>query len=96
MVKMIKRILILLLIPFISFSQNTDDLFSERGEVYFSFQYENRNQLNKISDIVSIDHKTTDKIAYAYANKKEFSEFLKLDIEYTIIKKEPLNFTKSS
>ena len=96
MVKMIKRVLILLLIPFISFSQNTDDLFSERGEVYFSFQYENRNQLNKISDIVSIDHKTTDKIAYAYANKKELSEFTKLDIEYTIIKKEPLNFTHVS
>ena len=36
--------------------------------------------------------KTTDETAYAYANKKEFSEFLKLDIDYTIIKKKPLNF----
>ena len=93
---MIKKILFLLLIPFLGFSQNIDDLFSEKGEIYFSFEYTNKSQLNQISDIVSIDHKTTDKIAYAYANKREFSEFLKLDINYTIIKKEPLNFTPIS
>ena len=61
--KMIKRILFLLLIPFFSFSQNVDDLFSKKGEIYFSFEYENKNQLNKLSAIISIDHKTNDKIA---------------------------------
>ena len=64
-----KNILLLLLIPFLGFSQNIDDLFTERGEIYFSFNYENRNQLNEISDIISIDHKTNSEIAYAYANK---------------------------
>ena len=52
---MTKKILFILLIPFLSFSQNIDKLFIERGEVYFSFEYKNKNQLNEISDIVSID-----------------------------------------
>jgi len=91
-----KKILFLLLIPFLGFSQNIDDLFSEKGEIYFSFEYTNKSQLNQISDIVSIDHKTNSELAYAYANKKEFSEFLKLDIDYKIIKKEPKNFSNIS
>ena len=88
-----KKILFLLLIPFLGFSQNIDDLFSEKGEIYFSFEYINKSQLNQISDVVSIDHKTNSELAYAYANKKEFSEFLKLDIDYKIIKKKPKNFS---
>ena len=52
---MTKRILFFLLIPFIGFSQNIDDLFTERGEIYFSFNYENRNQLNEISDIILLN-----------------------------------------
>ena len=95
-VKMSKKILLLLLLPYISLSQNIDDLFSEKGEVYFSFQYKNKSHLNNLSKIISIDHKTTDEIAYAYANKKEFSEFLKLNVNYTMIKKDALNFTKGS
>ena len=83
--KMIKKILFLLLIPFFSFSQNVDDLFSKKGEIYFSFEYENKNQLNKLSAIISIDHKTNDKIAYAYANKSEFTKFLQQGISYQLI-----------
>ncbi|MBC8267055.1 MAG: zinc carboxypeptidase [Flavobacteriales bacterium] len=84
---MIKKILLLLLIPFLGISQNINEIFSERGEVYFSFEYNNKNQLNKISDIISVDHKTNSEIAYAYANKKEFSDFLNIGIDYTIIPK---------
>ena len=91
-----KKILFLLLIPFLGFSQNIDDLFSEKGEIYFSFEYTNKSQLNQISDVVSIDHKTNSELAYAYANKKEFSEFLNLNIDYKIIKKEPKNFSNIS
>ena len=93
---MTKRILFFLLIPFIGFSQNIDDLFTERGEIYFSFNYENRNQLNEISDIISIDHKTNSEIAYAYANKSEFTAFLKLGIDYKIVKKEILNYPNTT
>ena len=85
---MIKKTFLLVLIPFISLSQNIDSLFSEKGEIYFLFKYKNKNQLNKISHIISIDHKTNKELAFAYANKKEFNEFLKLEIDYTIIKKE--------
>jgi len=93
---MIKQILLILLIPFISFSQDIENLFSEKGEVYFSFEYKNKNHLNAISNIVSIDHKTNEEIAYAYANRKEFTEFLKLKINYKIIKEKPLNFLYKS
>jgi len=93
---MTKKILFLLLIPFIGFSQNIDNLFSDRGEIYFSFEYKNRTQLNTISDVVSVDHKTNAELAFAYANKKEFAEFLKFEIEYTIIPHKAPNFINRS
>jgi len=91
-----KKIFLLLFIPFFSFSQNINSLFPDKGEVYFSFQYDTKHQLNTLSKIVSIDHKTNSEIAYAYANKKEFSEFLNLNIDYKIIKEEPKNFSNIS
>ena len=45
-----------------------------------------------ISDIVSIDHKTNADLAYAYANKQQFSAFIKLGIDYEIIKEETIEF----
>jgi len=91
-----KKILFLLLIPFLGFSQNTNALFSDKGEVYFSFEYKNKHQLNTISDIVSVDHKTNSEIAYAYANQREFIAFIQLGIDYTIIKKESLKYLQNS
>jgi len=91
---MIKKILILLLFPFCLLSQDIEHLFLKNGEVYFSFKYKNKEQLDKLSKIISIDHKTNAEVAYAYANKKEFSEFLKKDIIYQIIEKKPIYFTK--
>ena len=41
-------------------------------EKSFSFEYRNKVELNNISKIVSIDHKITPELTYAYANKKEF------------------------
>ena len=83
-----QKILFILLIPFLTFSQNIDELFLEKGEVYFSFKYKSKSQLNALSKIISIDHKTNSEIAYAYANKKEFQEFLKQNINYELIVKE--------
>ena len=91
-----KNIVFLLLIPFIGLTQNIDDLFSERGEIHFSFEYVNKHQLNIISDIVSIDHKTNADLAFAYANKKEFVKFLELQIDYTIIPHKPLKLKQES
>ena len=91
-----KKIILLLFFPILSFGQSIDYLFSERGEIYFSFEYKNKLQLNIISDIVSIDHKTNADLAYAYANQKEFTKFLALEIEYKIIIKEPLKYEQES
>ena len=91
-----KKILLLLFIPVFSFSQNMDNLFFEKGEVYFSFEYENKHQLNALSEIVSIDHKTNAEMAFAYANKKEFTKFLELGIEYNIIPKKILNYPNTT
>ena len=91
-----KKILLLLFIPLLSFSQNTNNLFSKKGEVYFSFEYKNKTQLNNISDIVSLDHKTNNTTAFAYANKDEYTNFLKLEIEHTIIPKKRLNYKNGS
>ena len=93
---MTKKILLILFLPLISFSQNIDKLFHKRGEINFSFKYNNKIQLNKISDIISIDHKTNSHTAYAYANKKEFKDFLELDIDYDIIKHKPSKLIQSS
>ena len=76
---MTKKILLILFLPLISFSQNIDELFHERGEINFSFKYNNKIQLNKISDIISIDHKTNSHTAYAYANRKEFNRQITFD-----------------
>ena len=52
---MLKKTLFLLLFPLLAFTQNIDGLFNNRGEIYFSFKYKNKNQLDAMSDIVSID-----------------------------------------
>ena len=59
----------------------------------FLFEYEDKNQLNNISKIISIDHKTNSTKAYAYINKDEFIKFLDLKIIYKIIDKKKLNFS---
>ena len=91
-----KKTLLLLLIPFIGFSQNMDNLFSKEGEIYFSYEYENKNHINELYKIISIDHKTNAAIAYAYANKFEFAKFLQKGISYQLIEKKPLNYINNS
>ena len=91
-----KKILLFLFFPILSFSQSIDHLFFEKGEINFSFQYKNKLQLNMISNIVSIDHKTNADLAYAYANQKQFLAFIKLGIDYEIIEKKIIQFENGS
>ncbi len=93
---MTNKILLFIIVPIMSFSQNIDNLFTDRGEIYFSFQYKNTSQLNTISDIISIDHKTNDTLAFAYANKKEYIKFRELSIAHKIIPFKPLKFTNQN
>ena len=95
--KVIKNIFIrlILVLPFTVISQSIDDIFLDKGEVYFSFEYEDKEALDKLSKIISIDHNTNSEIAFAYANKHEFKKFLLEDINYTILEKKDLNYDQS-
>ncbi|MDA3813684.1 MAG: M14 family zinc carboxypeptidase [Candidatus Cloacimonetes bacterium] len=66
--------LLLLLIP----------LFAKSNEIYFKFQVNSKEEVNKISRLISIDNVVGNTV-YAYANRKELSEFDKLDYNYTLI-----------
>ena len=79
------RILILLFFPLSIVCQNIDKIFFKKNEVYFSFNYEKKSQLDKLSKIISLDHKIEKTTAYAYANKKQFEKFLKENIEFKLI-----------
>ena len=80
-----RKILLIFIFPISLIGQNIDQIFSEKTEIYFSFKYTNKNHLDRLSKIISIDHKTNKTIAYAYANKKQFKEFLEKEIQYYII-----------
>ena len=43
-------------IPF--HSQDLDDLFKDKKEVYFKFKFESVAKTNSLSNIISIDHKS--------------------------------------
>ena len=79
------RILILLFFPLSIVCQNIDKIFLKKNEVYFSFNYEKKSQLDRLSKIISLDHKIEKTTAYAYANKKQFENFLKENIEFKLI-----------
>ena len=60
------------------------DYLNRKGEVYFSFKVNDKSIFNKLSDIISLDDVGGEDIT-AYANKNEFSEFLKLNIDYKVL-----------
>ena len=62
-----------------------EGLFSERNEVYFSFEKPGEKELLSISGIVSIDRPDKSDEITAYANRQQFSNFLELGIEYKIL-----------
>ncbi len=89
-------ILLLLIYPNLILSQNIDDFFKNRKEIYFGFKFKNKQELNKLSKIISLDHKITADSAFAFANKKEFNEFIKYNIPYKIIKFKKIKYELNS
>ncbi len=55
-----------------------------RGEVYFSFQLSDLSQLSALSPKISIS-KLQGNTIYAFANQKEFSNFLTYKIDYKVL-----------
>lgn len=60
-----------------------DSLFSTKGEIYFTFLKGNHDLAN-LSRIISIDRVQGESI-FAYANRREFAEFLKHENNFVIL-----------
>jgi len=84
-------ILVLLLFLFspagksqISEFEKAQEYFTAKGEVYFTFQIQTKTELAALSKIISIDN-YSDRQVFAYANQKEFLNFIELGYTYTIL-----------
>ena len=72
------------------FSQNQaiesplDKVFKEKTERYFKFNINSKKEIHSLTNIISIDN-VIDNEVFAYASKKDFKEFLKLNIAYTLL-----------
>lgn len=89
--KNIAALLLFLALSINAFSQDNycnkqlaKDYLNSKGEVYFKFEVFDKASINEISSIISIDN-VKDFEVFAYANKEEFDNFLKLNIPYWVL-----------
>ncbi|MEI6900281.1 MAG: M14 family zinc carboxypeptidase, partial [Bacteroidota bacterium] len=73
----------------ISYSQTNDtssanQLLKNRGEVYFRARLKNREELDTICTMVSVDD-FRDGCIYAYANRQEWINFLKMNKDFELL-----------
>lgn len=61
-----------------------DDYFKTSGEIYFTFEIGTHSDLESLTRVISIDNISGNQV-YAYANRKEFDNFLKRGIPYNIL-----------
>lgn len=61
-----------------------DSIFQNKGEVYFKFNINSKNEIVSLTNIISIDN-INKNIVFAYANKSEFQEFLNLNFSFEIL-----------
>lgn len=62
----------------------TDSLFANRGEVFFNFRLKNRGDIHRLTSVISID-RVDGNLVTAYANRKEFTDFLDYGAKYTVL-----------
>ncbi len=84
-----RRILTFVLLSFISmslFAQVNDlhKIMQDRNEFYFSFELDDLQSISKIAKTISID-KIEGNTVIAYANSKQYEEFLSLGLETTLL-----------
>ncbi len=78
------------IISFSGYAQIPDDInnayntLNERGEVYFRFQNKSTSDL-KLNNAVTVDRNSNGNWIYAYANKKQFGDFLDLNIDFEVL-----------
>lgn len=89
-----KKLLVLVLVGFVAgifpgiaqkYTIDIDQIFGDRGEVYFKFENPGHKQLIELTRAISIDNVKKSNEVYAYANKKEFINFLGFDIDFEIL-----------
>ena len=61
-----------------------DSLFKDRSEVCFTFKVTDREDVHALTRLISIDN-VKGKTVFAYANRKEFADFLRYDFDYKIL-----------
>lgn len=76
-------ILVLFAVQF-SFGQSIEDAFGKRKETYFSFRIRSKEEIHKLTNIISIDNVKGEKV-WAYANMKGFLEFSRLGYDITLL-----------
>ncbi|MFH1197605.1 MAG: M14 family zinc carboxypeptidase [bacterium] len=69
---------------FIYGQQLSQDYFDQNREVYFKFTVFNKAELSSLTRIISIDNVKGNEV-YAYANFKEYTDFLNTGYEYTVL-----------
>jgi len=65
-------------------NNDLEDIFKTSGEIYFTFDIGSPLELESLTRVISIDNVHGLQV-FAYANKKEFKEFLALGYAYTIL-----------
>jgi PKD repeat protein len=65
-------------------SNDVNNLFADTPEIYFSFTVTSKEEISIVTRIVSIDNVKNNQV-FAYANKKEFKEFVKLAYDYKLL-----------
>ncbi len=87
-----KKIILILFVIFVSGSllqaqqeniQKAEQTLKSRGEVYFRFNPQ-ETPVNDLSRIISVDN-VKDGIVYAYANQKEFEQFLTYNLDFDVL-----------
>ncbi|NVO02372.1 MAG: hypothetical protein HXX09_06675, partial [Bacteroidetes bacterium] len=65
-------------------SNDVNILFADTPEIYFSFNVTSKEEISIVTRIVSIDNVKNNQV-FAYANKKEFKEFVKMGFDYKLL-----------
>ena len=66
------------------FGQHTKDVFGNRKEVYFSFQVHSKNEINSLTQLISIDNVRNDTV-WAYANMNQFLKFSQMGYDIFLL-----------
>ena len=64
--------------------RKSDSLFKANGELYFKFNVFDRDEIDQLTRMISIDNVRGNEV-FAYANPSEFSQFIKLGYDICIL-----------